>query len=44
MMAANAANDGSGRCQPKFVSDDEFREMVIHPRRVAMFFALRAVV
>ena len=32
-MAANAANDGSGRCQPKFVSDDEYREMVIrnHP-------------
>ncbi|MBR2234786.1 MAG: hypothetical protein IJ892_07000, partial [Prevotella sp.] len=23
MMAANAANDGSGRCQPKFTSDDE---------------------
>jgi hypothetical protein len=23
MMAANAANDGSGRCQPKFISDDE---------------------
>jgi hypothetical protein len=22
MMAANAANDGSGRCQPKFTSDD----------------------
>jgi hypothetical protein len=22
MMAANAANDGSGRCQPKFVSND----------------------
>jgi hypothetical protein len=33
MMAANAANDGSGRCQPKFVSDDEYRRMVIrnHP-------------
>ena len=28
MMAANAANDGSGRCQPIFVSDDEYREMV----------------
>ena len=39
MMAANAANDGSGRCQPKFVSDDEYRRMVIRnhpiaPRRV----------
>jgi hypothetical protein len=21
MMAANAANDGSGRCQPKFIDD-----------------------
>jgi hypothetical protein len=29
MMAANAANDGSGRCQPKFASDDEYRKMVI---------------
>jgi hypothetical protein len=29
MMAANAANDGSGRCQPKFMSDDEYRKMVI---------------
>jgi hypothetical protein len=30
-MAANAANDSSGRCQPKFI--DEYREMVIrkHP-------------
>jgi hypothetical protein len=26
MMAANAANDGSGRCQPKFISDDEYRK------------------
>jgi hypothetical protein len=33
MMAANAANDGSGRCQPKYISDDEYKEMVIrnHP-------------
>ena len=26
IMAAHAANDGSGRCQPKFI--DEYREMV----------------
>ena len=33
MMAANAATNGSGRCQPKFASDDAYREMVIrnHP-------------
>jgi hypothetical protein len=30
MMAANAANDGSGRCQPKFI--DEYRKMVIRNR------------
>jgi hypothetical protein len=30
MMAANAATNGSGRCQPKFISDDEYKEMVIH--------------